>query len=346
MNRLRLYDFRLSRAANLVGICQGDIAATADLVNTAQRRLVFAREAGETGWWGSWAKMVFNVSKNNPYLTTPREVARLEQIDVCSHPVPIQNEFYEFLQFGAGLQPQCQRSCAFLQAYDRGIVPTFADLVPPRMGIRIYLTDAADAGKRVLIQGKDVNDSTITSADGLVQVQGVFVVLAAPFVDGGLEISSLTGFQKDITNNPIKIYAVNLDTAVQTLLLTMEGGEQVAGYRRYLLNGLPLNCCNTNPPSSTAQVTAMAKLELIPARVDTDYLLIQNIEALVEECQSVRFGTMDNPAAAQNALLHHRNAIGLLNGELTHYLGKDKPAVIFKPYGNASLRRQDIGSMT
>jgi hypothetical protein len=290
--------------------------------------------------------MAFNVNKTNPFITLPREVARLEHIDVCNRPVPIQNEFYEFLEFGAGLHPKGCGVCQIQQGYDRNLVPTFVDLTPPRQTIRVYLTDADDAGKRVLIQGKDVNGATITSADGLVQVQGVFVTLQAPFVDAGLEVSALTGFQKDITNNPIKIYQVNMDTGGQVLLLTMEGGEQVAGYRRYFLNGIPGNCCASAPGATTVQVTAMAKLELIPARSDTDYLLIGNIEALVEECQSVRMSSMDNPAAIKQAQMHHHNAIGLLNGELVHQMGALKPAVSVKPFGSASLRRHGIGSMT
>jgi hypothetical protein len=41
----------------------------------------------------------------------------------------------------------------------------------------------------------------------------------------------------------------------------------------------------------------------------------------------------------------HRMAIGLLNGELTHYQGLNEPAVNFAPFGDARLWRRQIGRM-
>lgn len=353
MNRLRLIDFREDDAVTTIGICQGDIASAAQVVNQAQERLVYAKEAGDTGWWGSWARTVFNVSRTGPFITLPREIARFIAMDVCNRPVSIENEFYEFLEFGNGLQPgrNCCTSlngnnCQQLKTYDRGTVPTFVDLTPPGKTVQVVMTNAADAGQRVLIQGQDKNGDTIITEDGINQVQGIYVVLAFPFVQAPLEISKITGIQKDVTIGPVKIYEVDLATAATTLLLTMEPSEKVASYRRYFVNGLPLNCCNTFPLPTTVQITGMAKLELVPVKVDTDYLLIQSIQALAEECQSIRFSKMDSLTGAQQAKLHHQDAIGLLNGQLTHYLGVSRPAVQEHPFGSARLRRQAIGSMT
>src|SRR5207245_917178 len=117
-------DFRTSRAPATVGLCQADLAGCAQIVNAAQARLVLAKEAGDTGWWGSWAKMVFAVSTPNTTITTPREVARLERMAVCQHPVKIQNEFYEFLDFSRGLEPKA--ACNYLETYERGVFPTFS----------------------------------------------------------------------------------------------------------------------------------------------------------------------------------------------------------------------------
>ncbi len=89
----------------------------------------------------------------------------------------------------------------------------------------------------------------------------------------------------------------------------------------------------------------MAKLDLIPAQVPTDYLLIQNLEALIAECQSIRFGDMDTPTSKQMAQERHIQAIRLLNGELTHFLGKDRPAIEVKPFGSATLRRAGVGRL-
>lgn len=84
----------MSDGPEVVGICQADVAGCARICNSAQRRLLMAKEASEDGWWGGWAEMAFTVDRSNPYLTLPREVARLEMVDVCQRPVQIQNQFY------------------------------------------------------------------------------------------------------------------------------------------------------------------------------------------------------------------------------------------------------------
>jgi len=338
----RLLDFRTSRGPTAVGLCQSDISGCAAIVNSAQQKLLFGSEQGDTGWYGTWIGMVFNITApGNPFITTPRGVARLENISVCKRPVPIQNQFFEYLDYGIGPQPR-NIACNWLQAYERNTVPIFSDLAPGNI-LRAYLTNAVDAGKRVLVQGLDANNEVIYSQDALVQVQGDFLDLTAPFVDSQI-LNSLTALQKDITYGSVKFYEVNPTTGDERLILTMEPGETTAAYRRYQIVGVP-NCCCL-PGASPLQVEAMAKLEYIPVAVDTDYLTpINNLEALIEECISIRYSTQDSPTAAQLSIKHHKDAIRLLNGELIHYEGKSRPAISFKPFGSASLERVNIGML-
>lgn len=344
MRILRLKDVRQSRIPEAIGTCASDNGKLIEIVNEAQQRLVFA--GGEAGWWGSWARTVFNVtSSTDPYITLPRSIARLIDLGVCTRPVRIQNEFYEFLEAGAGLQPGC--GCNGMQTYDRGMFPTFSDIVSPNKRLRFYITDAADIGRRVLVQGTDQNGTTIYSLDGIDQVTGIYLSFTQPFVDTPFDISTLAGLQKDFTVGQVKVFEVDVVTGVSRLILTMEPSEEVAGYRRYFLNGLGRNCCgSTDPAAVTTQVTAMAKLALIPVAVDPDYLVIQNLAALKEECQSVRFSEMDDSLSAQQAVIHHRKAINLLNGELVFHMGKMQPAINFAPFGTAHLRNSRIGSLT
>lgn len=345
--RLRLLDVRRSRIAEAIGACASDNSRLIAIVNEAQYRLILA--GGETGWVGGWMKTVFNVDRTNPYITLPRDIVRIINLDYCRTPVKVQNPFYEFLEAGIGLQPSqnCrQGNCNLMETFDRGMYPTFVDLRPPNKRLRFYITEPEDEGKRILTQGTDQNGTTIVSLDGLVQVQGIFSSLGAPFVDTPLDIGSITGFQKDITLGQVAIYEVDTVTGVQRLLLTMDPSEEVAGYRRYFLNGLPRNCCDPAGPTTTVQVTAMAKLAFIPVKVDTDYCIIQNIPALKEECESVRYGEMDTAEAQTLSQRKHLNAIKLLNGELIEHLGKDRPAIQFSPFGTAKLRHQRIGALT
>lgn len=346
MQRLRLVDCRLSRLPRVVGLCQADTPRVSEFVNGAQRRLLMCKEAGDEGWLGTFAEMVFQVSRSNPYITTPRSVARLELINVRDRPIALNNQFYEYLRFGNGRLPKhCRRNDAWpiTQAVSRNNAVTFTDLTNPPQFIRVYALDPADAdptaAKRIMIQGNDNNDNQVLSQDGRNEVFGIFLNLSdSPFAQTPMSLNTLAGIQKDITYGPVQIFQVDPKTGNQTLLHTMEPTETTALYRRYYLDSLP--CGRSDKP---VQVTAIAKLELIPVMTDTDYCLLQNLEAIIEESQSIRYSEMDTTAAKTISQERHQQAVRFLNGELVHYLGKDDPAVVFAPFGSASLERVNIG---
>lgn len=354
MPRLRLLDFVGSRLPEAIGVCADNTPALAAAINAAQEQLVYAPEAGDESWVGGFAEVVYNVLQSDPYISLDRYGGRLIAVDVCKKPVEVQNQFYEYLNFGNGRQPLCDCTgttvqCAFGQIYDRGFFPTYRDMTKGHK-IRVRALDPLDqsTGKRTLIQGTDTADHIIYSQDATIRVQGDYITIMAPFVDSPQPLNSLTGIQKDITNGQITYWDVDPVTAAETLILTMEPGETTAWYRRYYLSDLPKNCCpmvldgSGNP---TVQVWALVKLELIPVVVPTDYLLLQSREAVIEECQSVRYSTMDLPNAKGMSQLSHRKAIGLLNGQLTHTYGTQKPAIVFAPFGSAKLENQKIGTM-
>jgi hypothetical protein len=274
----------------------------------------------------------------------------LEVINVCTYPVPVQNQFYEFLSFGNGRMPKSDRRCAgpeIREVYTRNNAVVFTEMTSAPQFISVYLTDAQDVGKRILVQGLDADSSSIYSQDNMNQVAGVFLTLNSPSVMTAMTLSALTGLQKDITVGPVRVFQHDPNTGEEELLLTMEPGEMTASYRRYYLGNLPCGCCRAPGTSdeSLVQVTAIAKLEPIPVSVDTDYLLLQNKEAIIAECQSVRYDEMDTQAAKQMARERHDYAIGLLNGELSHYIGKESLAVGYAPFGSARLRNRRIGSL-
>lgn len=353
MKRLRLYDCRLSRLPTVIGACVSDSQKIADYVNTAQRRLLFAREAGDESWWGTWAEIVFNVSRDKPYFTFGREIARLEAILACDRPIPLYNQFYEYMQFGNGRLPKQFQTCGrplITQGFTRNQAVTFKDMTPAPQRLRVYITEAADVGRRILFQGQDNTDTTIYSQDGVNRVLGEFVNFDTPFADAPGLFNRITGIQKDITFGQVQIFQVDPTTGVEVLLLTMEPSEQTAWYRRYYFDELPCGCCPPTPVPGTTncptvQVSAIVKLELLPVMVDTDYCLIQNLEAIIEEASSVRYSEVDNPQSKQMAAERHTQAVRLLNGELSHYLGLQTPSVNVAPFGTAHLSRQRIGSM-
>jgi hypothetical protein len=231
---------------------------------------------------------------------------------------------------------------------------TFYDLQPPGKGLRFYIANAADTGRRIFVSGVDGTGQKIETFDGLNQVKGVFTTLAYPWANmvlpltsPMLEISQITGILKDVTLGPVYVYEVDIATGAQRLLLTMEASESNAVYPRYYFNRLPQGCCPSSSASddSLVQLTAIVKLDLIPALVDTDPMLIQSKEAIIAECESVKLGNLEDAGAKQQAIERHRLAISILQGQLTHYEGKRNLAVNFAPFGSARLGNQAIGRM-
>lgn len=353
MQRLRFYDLRLSRLPDRLGLCKEDAPQLADYINSAMERLLTCREAGDDGWYGSFAEIGFTLSRTTPYVTFPREVARVERVDVCGRPVPLQNQFWEYLEFGNGRLPKHHGHHGgdwwpLTQVMTRNNAITFYDLLPTPQLIQIYSTssDDFDGTHRVLIQGTDAVGNTIYSKDGNTQVTGIFVTLATPFVTTPIAFATITGIQKDVTSGQIQFFQVDPTTGVSSPLHQMEPSETTALYRRYYFNDLPCNCCHTPGVSSTTvQASAIVKLELIPVSANPDYTLIQSKEAIINECEAIRYEGMDNPTSHQMADRKHIMAVRLLNGELGHRLGIDSPAVNFAPFGSARLERQGIGTM-
>ncbi len=355
--RTTLAQVRQSRLPEVIGKCANDLPGIAAYVNQAQQQLINA--GGETGWWGGWMKVAFQASVCNPYITLPRTLARVINLDVCRFPIRINNEFYEFLEAGVGLQDfcKCQDWCGALEGFERGTFPTMVDITPTNQLLRVFLTDTRDVGARILIgPAQDQNGNFIYSQDGANSVNGFYLTLAQPFTTSGFIVTSIGGIQKDATYGDVLLYQVDATTGAQVLLSRYSPDEINPAYRRYFIKRLPCTC-NTvavpgNPcapgaptPTGTVTLTAMAKLEFIPANRDTDFLIIGNIPALIEECKAIRYGDMDAQAAPLLEAKAHKKAINYLNQELAHYLGKLQPAVNFAPFGTATLEDQRIGQL-
>jgi hypothetical protein len=331
-----------SRLPSVLVLCANNVREVAEYVNEAVFNLIQA--GGETGWFGSWAKVVFNVSAADPYITLPSIFARIGGMDVCKFPVRIQNQWYEFLEAGIGLQNETNRKCGTLEAFDRGTYPTAYDLTATNKLIRIYTTDARDVGKRVLFsQAKDQNGNGIYSTDGLQTVDGFYLTLGAVSVTSAFIVTAFAAVEKPNTFGDITVYQVDATTGEESLLARYTPDENNPSYRRYYIQSLPRECCC--PGNGTVQITAMCKYEYRPVNRTTDQVLIQNIPALIAEVESIRYGSMDTTQAQQLAELKHQRAIKLLNQQLTHQFGKSMPATNVAPWGTAKLERQNIGTL-
>jgi len=340
-------DSRIPKSLNL---CDANIQEVCSYINEATDRLLKDKAAGDNGWWGCWDKLVLTATRENPYLTVPSKYARLMGINVCNMPQRIQNEFYEMLEAGVGIKPSCApaNNCLFdtgaKEVFDRNMFPTLRDIDATNQKVRFYITNSADVGSRILVQGLDQNGLPITSLDGVNQILGEYITLDSPFATSIDQFSKITGIQKQLTSGDVVMNQVDQTTGVEVLLSRFAFTDTTPTYRRYYLNRLPCTCACT-PTDTNIKLTVLAKLEYYPVRLPSDWLMIGNLAALKEECLAIRYGEMDSTASVGLAKIHHMEAVKLLKGELDHYLGVVQPAVNFKPFGTATLDRQCIGSL-
>lgn len=269
-------------------------------------------------------------------------------MDVPNRPTKIQNGFYEFLDYGIGLQPKtCPTTTCDgpMMAYDRETTATLGTLNSTPQNIRVYPTDSRDVGKTVIIQGADQNGQTVLGTDPATNqpILGEILTLDLPFVTSLNQFSGgfLTGLQKDSTFGPVTFHQVDPSTGNESDLSSMEATETSAAYRRYYINNLPCNTCYS--PGGITQVTAMCKLDYVPVASDPDYLIIPNVPALIAECEAIRYRGMDNLKAQALADKRHNEGAQLLFGQLDHYMGRERPAINVSLFGpRRSLKYQPI----
>ena len=344
MDRPTLSSYRALFPCETIGVCQSD-PKVRNYANESQQRLLMDNLAPDEGFWGGWVTMAFSAAVTAPnaaYITTPREVARLTDIAVCKRPIPMRNGFFEYLAFGPGLQPKTcnQNTCGGqFQGYDRDNVCTLSPLLPTPQMIRVYPTDARDINRRVLVQGLDNNKMTVLTTDPGTGKAGAgeYLALKFPFVNSLNQFSTLDGLQKDETYGPLQFFQVDPSTGVEVALSSMGPNESTASYRRYLISGIPnINqCCQTG---TSLQVTAQARLDFVPVQNETDYLIIPNVEALIEESLAIHYERQDSSLAAQKAGIHHAKALAFLFGQLDKYVGKVSTSVRVPLFGSQPMR--------
>lgn len=327
-----------------IGCCQGDLNTLAAYLNEAIQSLV--NSAGETGWSFGWKRVVFNVDPDNPYIICPREIARLVNADVRNHPTRINNEWYEFLEGGPGLQTTCQCGidschCGSLGIFDRGYFPPLE--IAANNYVRVYLTDTRDVGRRILFsRALDANGVRIYTQDGVNAIDGFYLTLENSFVTSSFEVTGFEAILKDATYGDVILKTVDADTSVETTVARIQPDELTPAYRKYFIKNLPAPCNY----DTTTQITALAKLEFIPLVRGTDFLLISNIPALRLECESIRYSKIEKAEMQNLSILKHKQAIRQLQNEQRHIYGEQRPAITQPLAGIEHLRYHGIGTLT
>lgn len=324
-----LAEAKVSGLRNVSGTCtNGDEFLR--LVNSATKRLMYRGD-----WPGTELPMVVSVKRG--VTTFPRVVGTIRALNICNHPVPIFGDWYRFLPY--------QRNCAGLFGGWRGWIGprpamttygrscTFDVIPTDTCVVQAYgITD--DAGKVIVIFGKDAsgNDLRTDNGDGTWS-DGVSLTIGPPFVPSALFIKTITRVIKPITQGNVQLIAMDVVTTTQTTLANYEPGETNPSYAQYQL-GVPCT------PVININAIALVKLMFIPARVDTDPILIPNLEALSLFIQGIRF---EEAGDRTNAKLYQADAVKELNLEMADQEPEDQLPIDVNPFGTARPSRAGVG---
>lgn len=300
--RATLGQAKASTIAKAIGIAACDPRFT-QYLNESQQRLM------NKGRWNNTVERM-RVCVIEGCITWPRGVKTIEGVSVCQYGIPIRNQWFEFQTNMVGPNLKCFEKCEQTQLLPRNNVCQFRDFDAPSY-IRIYPETSTDNGKYIVFKGQDGNRVPVrTEVDGE-WITGEAVAIDSPFATTTTAFYPrlLDGVVKPITNGRLQIYAVNQVTSEETLIAIYEPSETVPSYlRTYMLNRPrrcsendvvdTTNCCTPCAPQGDGcnlpdldcagtSVEALVRLEFIPALVDSDFLMIPNIEALKHAMKAI-----------------------------------------------------------
>lgn len=311
-----LGQLKLSRIPAFLGLCPTD-PRLIQWCNECQDELL-----SHGRFWGTYVAGEF--CTQGGLVAWPRNVAAVEQITICGHTIIGHNQWYKFMSPVSQPEPcgtcGCRGTergcgeCGALVWTDEGVQPVYRQLTVPRF-IKLYPRSATDVGKRVLIQGDDVNHEWVRKFYGGVPVDGEYVTLANPFSISTVQYSAITGIQKDATDLNVLAYSYDPVTGHELAIADWGPDEVTPSYR---MSAIPCLRNQHHHHCGPSSVNAMVKLEHIPVSVDTDWLLIQNEIAIKAGMHARQLYERNQDTLADKEMLR---AINSLNHELRTHTG-------------------------
>jgi hypothetical protein len=333
--RLTLADAKNSRLPSQIGACPND-QRFLDLLNEAQERLLITGK-----YWGTVQKWRFCASDG--CVALPSQFATLEAVAVCGRPIAVRDQFYEFLENGFGIRGQnivsttqgttnacCGGTsgvCGISEALYRGHYPTFSDIQPTGKTLQLVCDKLTDVGKPVLCLGYDDNGNWIRTIQNGVVADGEVVLLAqAPGTISINNFSSVTDLQPpNNLDGQWWLYEYTQSTATQRLIGQYQYFEVRPYFPRYFFPSI-ISQTPVAGVCSQVLVEALVKLDFIPVKKDTDYLIIGSLPALKEMIMALSKAE-DEPDAIRKVQIVSAGlsvARQILDQQLDHYLGSGR----------------------
>ena len=246
----------------------------------------------------------------------PNDVQTVLKVNFDEHPSNVWSMGYEFLDSGPGTLLYGNDTPASDMVDLGDGWPTFWPIGPTSRKIMAFSTEAIDAGKQMRVQGYDdmamkINPTTpgemITIGQWVGGVEGALSDNVINYALSDNEFNDITSIIKPETAGYVTLYSYDEVSKNMWVLGKYEPYETQPGYRRYRITATEY--------TESEHLTALVKLRYMPARADTDLLLIQNLPALKLMCKALHQFDHGDP---QKGLIYQAKAVQMLNEELTN----------------------------
>jgi len=331
---LTLLDAKNDRGLETItGVCP-DNPVYLKYLNEATRSLM---RRGD--WFGLLVSAQFCTQDN--CVVWPAWVGAIRAINVAKHPIPIRNNWYEFLRFGPGTIRNGSLCCrSDYVAEQRGTTPVFKNISCAQgRYVRAYPRCQADIGKTITIYGDDTNgqEVLVKQADGT-WAAGMTLTLALPFVSTSTQFRRVTRVRKDVTQCPVDVYQYDPVANVLEDMAHYTPSQTNPSYIFSALSGITAACGSCN----TKNVDVLAKMAYVPLKDDVDLLPIQNLEALKKYIEGIKMGEAQN---IKGQLAKEADAVHELNLADRDLTGDDSTPVEVATFGSARLEYKRVGRM-
>ena len=293
---LTLSDVRASTIPNVAGKCATSFEFS-QIINECTRKLM---RRGD--WVGTVVPIQVCVSRG--CLVMPRYVQTVRKLNTCHHRLPPHNLWYNFIDnrdwnrgrwggYGSDWWSHAREGCGALAS--QGQACCYNDIPGDGWFVRAYARCTQDYGKAITIFGVDNGNQPLRTNNGDgTWSDGITIILGSSgmnpnFGSTSVYVRRIDRVVKPATQCQVMLYAYNATTNALFDLAVYDPGELTPTYARYQLSlpnahlGGTVGCCG--PVHS---VVALVKLRFIPAQYDTDLVLIDNLDAIKYEVQSVR----------------------------------------------------------
>lgn len=350
---LTVLDAKNSTLANIAGVST-DSTDFLRLLNDATRRLLRR---------GDWPGTIvpIHVCVRNGCVVWPRFVEQVRAINACGKHVHVRGQWYDFLEYrqyhsccggsscSSTSSTSCSTGCGPRAMTFVAHVPLHTDIYGDGYYIVAIRQANIDNGKTVQIFGVDGNTAPgargntlrTNNGDGTWS-DGITLTLADDYAVSTVMVRRIDRVVKAVTQGQVYLFMSNTNNAAtlsaRTSLIPIasyDPGETSPDYMRYRLN-IP-QCCGTDNCGTEQSIVALVKLKYIEAKVDADWVLIDNLDALKDMMQSLKAKEAGDIAGSRQL---EADAIRELNLQSADQLPDYQIPVNISPFARTAIGTQ------